>query len=67
MKDLEIKERYGKQLIEEEIKNMNELSEVNKLEEIERDMLAKLKQTQVKEQQSLVYLNNALNEQKAAA
>ena len=45
MKDLEIKERYGKQLIEEEIKNMNELSEVNKLEEIERDMLAKLKQT----------------------
>ena len=46
---------------------MNELSEVNKLEEIERDMLAKLKQTQVKEQQSLVYLNNALNEQKAAA
>ena len=43
MKDLEVKERYGKNLIEEEIKNMNELAEVNKLEEIERGMLEKLK------------------------
>ena len=67
MKDLEVRERYGKKLIEEEIMNMNQLSEVNKLEETEREMLEKLKQTQIKEQQSLVYLNNALNEQKAAA
>ena len=49
MKELEAKERYGKAIIDEETKNMSELEHVNKLEEIERDMLSRLKHTQVKE------------------
>ena len=42
MKEMEVKERYGKKIIEEETKNMAELSQISKLEEIEREMLFKL-------------------------
>ena len=44
-----MKSRYEKKLLEEGMKNKNDIEDVNKLEEIEKDLLSRLKHTQVKE------------------
>ena len=66
-KEIEAKERYDRKLREEEQKNRCDIDEVTKLEEVEKDLLSRLKHTQAKEQQSLIKLNKALDEQRSAA
>ena len=57
---------YEEKLKDEEIQYQKHQLEIQHLEEKEREMLAKLKDTQAKEQQSIGQLSDALDESKAA-